>query len=433
MLGAALALRLRAQGHRVTLIESAPSVGGLASAQSVGDIRWDRFYHVILLSDSHLRGLLEEIGLADQLKWGTTRTGFYIDGHLYSLSSSLEFLQFSPLSFIDKLRLGWTILHASRISDGAPLERLTATKWLARHSGKRTFERIWRPLLRAKLGEHYDKASAAFIWAIIARMYAARRSGLKREMFGYVDGGYDRILPRVHATLESRGVEVLCGRPATSVVAGSAMVEVHLAGGDTLAFDDAVLTVPCRVVASLCPQLTAAERDRLSRVLYQGVICPSLLLARPLADYYVTNITESWVPFTAVIEMTALVDPATFGGRSLVYLPRYLPQDDPTWRRSNADIVEESLGALERMYPNFRRSDVIASEVARARDVLAVPTLDYSRTLRPPLETSVPHVYVVNSAQISNGTLNVNETLALAAEQSAALAPLLAQPHGAAA
>jgi protoporphyrinogen oxidase len=331
------------------------------------------------------------------------------------------------------MRLGWTILHASSIKDGLPLESLTAAEWLARHSGRRTYERIWRPLLRAKLGEHYDRASAAFIWAIIARMYAARRSGLKREMFGYVAGGYDTILPRLHAALESRGVEALCGRPATAVVAESGMVEVHLAGGDTLAFDDAILTVPCRAVTALCPQLTDAERDRLSRVLYQGVICPSLLLARPLANYYVTNITESWVPFTAVIEMTALVDPAAFGGRSLIYLPRYLPQDDPTWRRSNADIVEESLGALERMYPNFRRSDVIASEVARARDVLAVPTLEYSRTLRPPLETSVPHVYVVNSAQISNGTLNVNETLALAAEQSAVLAPLLAQPRGAAA
>jgi len=160
-------------------------------------------------------------------------------------------------------------------------------------------------------------------------------------------------------------------------------------------------------------------------ITYQGVICPSILLERPLADYYVTNITDGWVPFTAVIEMTALVDPAMFGGRSLVYLPRYLPQDDPTWRRTDAEIVEESLGALARMYPAFKRSEVVGWEVARAREVLAVPTLDYSRALRPPVSTSIPHVYTVNSAQIVNGTLNVNETLALAAEKAAELAPLL--------
>lgn len=429
MLGAGLALRLRKHGHHVTLIEAAPRLGGLASAQAVGGLVWDRFYHVTLLSDRFLRELLEEIGIADQLRWGTTRTGFFTDGRLYSLSSSLDFLRFPPLSFLDKARLGWTILHASRIADGTPLEQVSASEWLAKHSGRRTFERIWRPLLRAKLGAHSERASAAFIWAIIARMYAARRSGLKREMFGYVAGGYEAILLRLHATLEANGIEVLCGRPTTSVYGGaSGPVEVHLAGGDVLAFDDAVLTVPCGRIAALCPQLTQAERDRLNRVIYQGVLCPSIVLSQPLADYYVTNITDSWVPFTAVIEMTALVDPATFGGRSLVYLPRYLPQDDPTWQRSDADIIEESLTALERMYPRFRRAHVIASTVARAREVLAIPTLDYSRTLRPAVETSVPHVYIVNSAQIANGTLNVNETLGLAAEKAQELAPLLRAP-----
>jgi hypothetical protein len=65
---------------------------------------------------------------------------------------------------------------------------------------------------------------------------------------------------------------------------------------------------------------------------------------------------------------------------------------------------------------------VIAARVSRARDVLAVTTLDYSRRCLPPLRTSLPGVYVVNSAQIAHGTLNVNETLALAARQAAALA-----------
>jgi hypothetical protein len=30
------------------------------------------------------------------------------------------------------------------------------------------------------------------------------------------------------------------------------------------------------------------------------------------------------------------------------------------------------------------------------------------------VQTTIPHVFVVNSAQIVNGTLNVNETLGLA-------------------
>ncbi len=50
-----LAHRLAQQGKRVTLIEAASHLGGLASAWSLGDVVWDRHYHVTLLSDAHLR------------------------------------------------------------------------------------------------------------------------------------------------------------------------------------------------------------------------------------------------------------------------------------------------------------------------------------------------------------------------------------------
>ena len=50
-------------------------------------------------------------------------------------------------------------------------------EWLTAWSGRRTFERFWLPLLRAKLGESYRESSAAFIWATIQRLYAARRTG----------------------------------------------------------------------------------------------------------------------------------------------------------------------------------------------------------------------------------------------------------------
>jgi protoporphyrinogen oxidase len=414
VLGMTLALRLREQGCRVTVIEGAAAPGGLASPQSIGGFTWDRFYHVILMSDTNLRDLLDDIGLSDALQWGTTRTGFYTDGQLYSLSTSIEFLTFPPLSLLDKVRLALTILYASRIKDWKRLESVPVTDWLRRLSGERTFQRIWLPLLKSKLGENYRRASASFIWAIIARMYAARRSGLKREMFGYVRGGYDVITRRLREHLESKGIEIMTGRPATSVFDTGDGAEIRFADGERRSFDSVVLTIPCARAAAMCPQLSDVERQKLNDVVYQGIACASVLLKKPLAGYYVTNITESWVPFTAVVEMTALVDRERFGGNSLIYLPRYLTQDDPFWSRSDAEIQEEFLAALERMYPDFRREDVLAFQVARAREVLALSTLEYSSTLLPPVRTSLPRVFIVNSAQIANGTLNVNETIGVA-------------------
>ena len=68
------------------------------------------------VSDSRLRNLLAEINLDDQLNWVETKTGFYTDGQLYSMSNTREFLGFPPLTLIEKLRLGGTIFYASKIS-----------------------------------------------------------------------------------------------------------------------------------------------------------------------------------------------------------------------------------------------------------------------------------------------------------------------------
>ncbi len=414
LLGMTLALRLAEAGRRVTLYESAEQLGGLASAWNLGDVIWDKHYHVTLLSDMHLRALLEQLGLEKEMQWVETRTGFYTDGQLVSMSNTLEFLKFPPLGLLGKLRLGGTIFYASRVKDWKRLEKIPVAEWLRKLSGRRTFEKMWLPLLRAKLGENYTKASAAFIWATIARMYAARRTGLKKEMFGYVPGGYARILSRFAEVLEEKGVRIKLGHAVKSVsseACGALSLEFDNGARET--FDQIILTVPGAVAARVCGDLSDEEQAKLDGVQYQGIICASLLLKKPLADFYVTNITDSFVPFTAVIEMSALVDRKEFGGHALVYLPKYIAPDDAAFALSDEEIKESFLSAIARMYPHFDKSDVISFRVSRVRYVFPIPTLNYSAKL-PAMQTSVEGLHIINSAHIVNGTLNVNETVQLA-------------------
>ena len=142
MLGMTLALRLAQRGHDVTIFESAGELGGLASAWQVGDVTWDRHYHVTLGSDSEVLELLGELGLHRELEWGETRTGCYADGTLYSVSNVVEFLKFPPLSILDKLRLGATIFYGSRITNWRRLERIGVDQWLTRWSGRSTFTQV---------------------------------------------------------------------------------------------------------------------------------------------------------------------------------------------------------------------------------------------------------------------------------------------------
>jgi protoporphyrinogen oxidase len=177
-------------------------------------------------------------------------------------------------------------------------------------------------------------------------------------------------------------------------------------------FDRVVMTTPCPVIARVCQGLTDEETRRLSQVEYLGVQCTSMLLPKPLGGFYVTNITDDWVPLTGIIEMGSLVPPEKLGGHYLVYLPRYLLADDPRFRESDDAVHDRCMSTLERMYPDFRRQTVAAVQTARAAHVMAIPTLGYSDRL-PAVRTSVPGLYVLNSAQIVEGTLNVNETLEL--------------------
>jgi protoporphyrinogen oxidase len=420
MLGMALALRLAQGGDRVTLFEAAPEFGGLASAWTIGDLVWDRHYHVTLYSDTRLRGLLEELELESELRWGAVGTGFYSGGRFHPMNGALDFLRFPPLGLVDKLRLGLTILRASRIRDPIPLEDISVERWLTANSGRKTFERIWRPLLQAKLGERYHDASAAFIWAIIVRLYAARRAGLGAERFGYLPGGYARTLSVLESKLRDLGVALHPSTRVTSISGSAAGPVVAVDGGSPQTFDRVAVTLAAPLAARIVPELKPDERKRLDDKLYGGIVCASLLLDEPLGPYYVTNLTDEWVPFSAVIDMSVVVDRSEWNGKALVYLPKYCKPDDPLFETSDAEIEATFLSALERMYPNFSRDRVRAFRISRVRQVFPIATLGYSRSL-PPIATSVPGVYLLNSAHIINGTLNVNETLGLVDQGLAAM------------
>jgi len=417
MMGLTMAHRLAGRDQQVTVCEAAPQFGGLTSAWKLNDVRWDRFYHVTLKSDSQLRALLEEIGLEQELRWVETRTGFYSGGKLYSMSNTMEFLKFPPLNLIEKLRLGGTIFLASKIKNWKRLEKIPVADWLQKWSGKGTFRKIWLPLLRAKLGETYKQTSAAFIWAHISRMYKARRSGMKVEMFGYVPGGYGRVLERMGEVLREQNVRMLAGHPVRSVQQlESGELEVDFGDGRRETFDNVVFTIPSPLIAGACSELNPDERTRMENIQYMGVVCTSLLLKQPISEFYVTNITDN-VPMTAVIEMSTIVDrDEELQGHSLVYLPKYLPQDDPGLQEDDAVVEERFLKTLEGMYDHFSRDNVAAIRTARAKYVMALPTLNYSEKL-PPVVTSVPGLYALNAAHIVKGNLNVNETIELGDEK----------------
>ena len=414
IMGMTLAFRLSQQGYDVDIFEAAPDLGGLTSAWKIGDYTWDKFYHVILPDDTYTLGILKEIGLESKVKWVETKTGFYVDGKFYSMSDTMEFLKFPPLNLIDKFRLGLTIMVGSYSTNWKKLEQIPVTKWLLRWSGKRTFNKIWLPLLKAKLGYQYKDTSAAFICATIQRLYKARKKGSKKEVFGYVEGGYANILESFKNKLVEQKIGLNTGYKVQNIEQennGNITIKFH--NQEPKSYDRVIVTLPSTIAASVCNGLTSDEINKLKGIDYLGVICTSVLLKKPLTPYYVTNITDTELPFTGIIEMTALVDKKNFGGNSLVYLPKYVSASDPLFDASEEEVKDYFLESLNKMHPDLTADDILVSSLARARQVIALPVMGYLQKLHG-FTTSIPNLFIVNSALITDGTLNVNETVKIA-------------------
>jgi protoporphyrinogen oxidase len=411
LMGLELAERLGALGHKACVYERATQLGGLATWHDFGRFVWDRFYHVILPSDSALIEFIRRIGLGDKLRWRTTRTGYYVDQRFHSLSTGIEFLRFPELSLWGKFRLALTILYCSRISDWRRLEHVTVEDFLVRYSGRRTFEKFWKPLLLAKLGENYRRVSAVFIWTYVKRLFSARNAASQKEQMGYVSGGYRTVFERLLELIARSGGMVRTGIEVQAVRPHSpAGIEI-VANDQTEVFDKVIFTGPVDALRKVADQ-RLVEVPPKGDIEYLGVICMALVTRTSLVPYYILNIADDRVPFTGIIGMSSLVAGEETSDLHLTYLPRYVLSDDPMLQRPDDEIRREFLQGVHRMFPDFDQGAIESIHINRAFKVQPLQVLDYSSKVQVP-STRHEDFYVVNTAQFFNNTLNNNEVIRL--------------------
>ena len=425
MLGLTLALRLVRSGHRVHLVESEPQLGGLATWQDYGPFVWDRFYHCILPQDTSLLGLLEDLGLAAELEWTKTGTGYYADGQFHSMSNNRDFLRFPVLSLFDKARLAAAVVWATRFADPAALYGVSAEAWLTRLCGERAYLRFWQPLLKAKFGPFHDKVAAVFIYATLARLFGARSAAAGKESLGYVRGGYRRIFSRLREVLESGGASIRTGTSVVSVEPEGSGCRIRSRGesgeSNDESYDRVFFTAPTRlarkvVAPAFLPRVDEVERAHPTATTYLGVACLVLVLDRPLTPYYVLNIGEPSIELTGLIEMTNLIDPASqTGGRSLVYLPRYMDSESPGFQESDASLREAMIErGLKRLFPDFDLRRALYAGIHRARYVQPLPLVrDGAVDAAAPVVAAAGPFSIINTSMLRCATLNNNEVVGL--------------------
>ena len=265
----------------------------------------DRFYHAILSTDEHLRALCQELGIAGQLRFRPTRTGVFMHGGIHQMSDVWQFLRFPALRLVDRVRLGLTIVSAQRTRDWRSLESTNLEEYLVKRGGRRLFNEFWAPMLNAKFDGRYDSVPATWMWSRFVRTTAGRRGVRQQELTGHLIGGYPTLMRALAAGIERHGGHVHLNTPVREVaIAGGRCSGVHLADGFR-PFDRVAITTPMPVAARLLPGAPPAYLDALNAFRYLGIVCPLLVMSRPLSAFWVTNVADRSVPLTGVIETTS--------------------------------------------------------------------------------------------------------------------------------
>ncbi len=400
--GLTAALRLAQRGVPVTVLDQDPQVGGLAADYVLpGGQHVERFYHHWFTNDHHVMDLIRELGLFDRVVVRPTNTGLYFANRIFRLSSPLDLLRFSPLPFLDRIRLGWMALAARRVKDWRTLEDITAAEWLRRMGGDRVYKVVWEPLLRGKFGPYAEQVGAVWFWNKLKLRGSSRGKGSAEEL-AYFQGGFGALSRELAAAAIRAGAVIINDCTVSSVERDSAgMLSVTTSRGVKSA--TAVLCTAAPAVAADLFAPAAAGHDawlsQMRGIAYLANTCLVLELSQPLSSTYWLNVNDPTFPFVGVIEHTNFERPEAYGGRHIVYLSKYLPVDHEMWPMDADATLAYAMPHLQRMFPAFQREWILNHRVWKARWAQPIATTRYSQVV-PAQATPLPGCYLATMAQI---------------------------------
>ncbi len=392
--GLAASHYLTAAGRKVFLFESSDQFGGLGTFFSYHDRSFDRFYHCMLPGDEHLNALLTDLKINNRVYWKPANFGYLDSGAVYGLNTPLDLLRFAPLSLIDRFRVGFTGAYGSIVSDRG-LDDITAADWLTRLSGRHAFRTFWKPMLEAKFGSGYDRVPALWFWTRFNR-----EKGAKKEVKGYIRGGYKFIIDALTSSLTRRGSVLALNSPVESLDLDENGSPVVTVGATPRRFSQVVITTPLELTRRIAgPGLSRAMTAVDSSIDYQGVVNVILFMKRGISEYYWMAAINGSLPFQGVIESSVLLDREDTDGMHLVYLTRYLHRTDKEFQRSDEDIRDLYVGAMLKLFPQIRENDIIDTRVFRAPFVEPLYSTGYLKR-KPPEELVPGKVFLATSTQV---------------------------------
>lgn len=399
----------------IDIYEKGDSIGGLAGVISIADTFIEKYYHHIFTHDNFYLDLVKELEIEDRLIWKETKTGFYHNGVSYPFTTPIDLLRFKPLSMLNRIRFGVSSIIVSKYKNINKLETITTEEFMVRFFGKSVWEVIWKPMLKIKFGDNYNKIPAIWIWERIVQRFKSRTDGGKKELLGYMQGSFHTFNEKLKETIINNGAGVKLNSDISEIVIENNRSKGIVVNNDFKEYDIVICTAALPVFAKLCKHAPSEYINPLMEIEYDCALVVLMILKDKLSDIYWLNISDNHIPYGGLIEHTNFISASEYSGKTLLYFSKYLNVNDELLRRDDKEIIKNYSANLKEIHPDFSEEMIEDFYVSRDRYAQPIWPMEYSK-VKPKYKTPVEGLYLANTSQIYPNDRGMNFSVKLGKE-----------------
>lgn len=406
-MGLAVAYQLARDGHHPVVFEADDRVGGMTACFDFNGLDIERYYHFHCISDTGFLTLLDELGLANRMRWTETKMGYWYNKRLQPWGNPVALLKFRGLGLVAKFRYG---LHAflstkRKREHWRPLDSVEATSWIRRWVGEEAWQVLWRRLFDYKFYDYSTNLSAAWIWSRIRRIGTSRYS-MFREKLGYLDGGSDTLLNGMKAWIESHGGEIRLSTPVQKVLIKDGAVQGVQTEAGIESFDTVISTVPLPFVPRLIPDLPSDISAKFSALKNVAVVCVIAKLRKRVTENFWLNTNDDAMDIPGLVEYTNL-RPLE---HHVVYVPFYMPGEHPKYADADEVFTGKVRSYLKMINPSLADDDFIDIRANRYRYAQPICPPGYLESI-PPRKLPVDGLWVADTSHYYPEDRGISESI----------------------
>ncbi len=404
-MGLAVAYQLARDGHNPVVFEADDRVGGMTATFDFSGLEIERYYHFHCISDHAFLQSLDELGIADKMRWVETKMGYWYQGQVQPWGNPAALLKFRGLSFLAKFRYGFHAFLSTKRDDWRPLDKLAASGWIKRWVGAEAWEVLWRRLFDYKFYEYSSELSAAWIWSRIRRIGNSRYS-LFREKLGYLEGGSSTLLNALEKSIEALGGEIRLRSAIERVAIKNGKVLGVQVAGQLESFDKVISTIPLPYVPKLMPELPADVLAKFKAIKNIAVVCVIAKLKKPVTENFWLNTNDPEMDIPGLVEYTNLRPLSQY----VVYVPFYMPGEHPLFAEPDDAFQQKVRRYLKKINPLLTDDDFVDMRASRYRYAQPICDPGYLDKL-PPVALPVQGLWVADTSYYYPEDRGISESI----------------------